>query len=140
MKKLLAILLIVGIQLVPLNAFAYLRSAAGYSPILQINSQSGAYGLVLSDANKVILHPTADSSARTFTIPANSSVPFAVGTMITIVNETGAGVVTLAITTDTMYLAGAAATTGSRTLTAYCVATILKITSTEWVISGVGVT
>lgn len=103
------------------------------------NSQSTAYTLVLGDANKHILHPSADTTARTMTIPANSSVAFPIGTAVTFVNQNAAGVMTIAITTDTMRLAGAG-TTGSRTLAANGVATALKITSTEWIISGTGLT
>lgn len=103
------------------------------------NSQSAAYTLVAGDAGKQILHPSADTTARTFTIPANGSVPFAVGTAVTFINQNGAGVVTIAITTDTMRLAGAG-TTGSRTLAANGIATAVKVTSTEWIISGTGLT
>jgi hypothetical protein len=103
------------------------------------NSQSTAYTLVLSDANKHILHPSADTTARIITIPANSSVAFPVGTAVTFINQNAAGVMTIAITTDTMRLAGAG-TTGSRTLAANGMATALKITSTEWIISGTGLT
>lgn len=103
------------------------------------NSQSAAYTCVLTDAGKHILHPSADTTARTFTIPANASVPYPIGTAITIVNQNGAGVVTITITSDTMRLAGAG-TTGSRTLAANGIATALKITSTEWIISGTGLT
>lgn len=103
------------------------------------NSQSTAYTLVLADAGRHILHPSADTTARTFTIPANSSVAFPIGTAVTFVNQNAAGVVTIAITTDTMRLAGAG-TTGSRTLAANGVATAIKITSTEWIISGTGLT
>ena len=103
------------------------------------NSQSTAYTLVLADANKHILHPSADTTARTMTIPANSSVAFPIGTAVTFVNQNAAGVMTIAITTDTMRLAGAG-TTGSRTLAANGVATALKITSTEWIVSGSGLT
>jgi len=103
------------------------------------NSQSAAYTLVLADAGKHILHPSADTTARTFTIPANSSVPYRIGTAITFVNQASAGVVTIAITTDTMRLAGAG-TTGSRTLAANGVATAIKLTATEWIISGTGLT
>lgn len=103
------------------------------------NSQSTAYTAVLADAGKHLLHPSADTTARTFTIPANSSVAFPVGTALTFVNQASAGVVTIAITTDTMRLAGAG-TTGSRTLAANGIATALKITSTEWIISGTGLT
>lgn len=106
----------------------------GYMEIPQ-NSQSAAYGLVLADAGKHILHPSADTTARTFTIPANASVAYPVGTAITFINQASAGVLTIAITTDTMRLAGAG-TTGSRTLAANGVATAIKVTSTEWIISG----
>lgn len=107
--------------------------------VLPQNSQSAAYTLVLADSGKHILHPSADTTARTFTIPANSSVAFPVGTAVTFINQNAAGVVTIAITTDTMRLAGAG-TTGSRTLAANGVATCVKITSTEWIISGTGLT
>lgn len=103
------------------------------------NSQSTAYTLVLSDANKHIYHPSADTTARTWTIPANSSVAYPIGTAITFVNDHGAGIITIAITTDTLRFAGAG-TTGSRTLAADGNATALKITSTSWQIVGTGLT
>jgi hypothetical protein len=102
-----------------------------------VNSQSAAYTLVLADSGKTILHPVADDNARTFTIPANASVAYAVGTVVTFVNLINT--VTIAITTDTMYLAGDG-TTGSRTLAAYGVASAVKVASTTWVISGNGLT
>jgi hypothetical protein len=113
-------------------------NAVGFRNIPQ-NSQSAAYTLVLADAGKHILHPSADTTARTFTIPANGSVQFPIGTAITFINQNGAGVVTIAITTDTMRLSPAG-TTGSRTLAANGSATCIKITSTEWLISGSGLT
>jgi len=102
-------------------------------------SKSADYTVVLSDEAKHILHPSDDTTARTFTIPANSSVPFPIGTAITFVNQNGAGVLIIAITTDTMRLAGEGAT-GSRKLAANGIATALKITATEWIISGTGLT
>lgn len=103
------------------------------------NSQSAAYTTVLSDAGKHLYHPGADTSARTWTIDSNANVPYPVGTAITFVNDTSAGVITIAITSDTLVLAGAG-TTGSRTLAANGVATAIKITSTRWIISGTGLT
>lgn len=120
------------------NCTADGTSSVGFRNIPQ-NSQSTAYTLVLADSGKHILHPSADTTARTFTIPANSSVAFPIGTAITFVNQNGAGVVTIAITTDTMRLSPAG-TTGSRTLAANGVATCIKLTSTEWIISGTGLT
>ena len=111
--------------------------AVGFRNIPQ-NSQSAAYTLVLEDSGKHILHPAGDANARTFTIPANSSVAYPIGTAITFINMTSQ-VVTIAITTDTMYLS-AAGTTGSRSLAQYGSATAIKITSTNWLISGTGLT
>jgi hypothetical protein len=103
-----------------------------------VNSQSAAYTLVLADSGKTILHPSTDANARTFTIPANGSVAYATGTVLTFINMTSQ-VVTIAITTDTMYLAGTGST-GSRSLAQYGIATAVKIDSTTWVISGNGLT
>ena len=103
-----------------------------------INSQSAAYTTVLADAGKAILHPSTDANARTFTIDSNANVAYALGTVLTFINMTSQ-VVTIAITSDTMYLAGTG-TTGSRTLAAYGVATAIKMTSTTWLISGTGLT
>ena len=120
------------------NCTADGTNAVGFKTIPQ-NSQSTAYTLVLADSGKHILHPSADTTARTMTIPANSSVAYPIGTALTFVNQASAGVMTIAITTDTMRLAGAG-TTGSRTLAANGIATALKVTSTEWIISGTGLT
>jgi YD repeat-containing protein len=111
--------------------------AVGFRNIPQ-NSQSAAYTLVLADNGKHIFHPVGDNNARTFTIPANSSVAYPIGTAITFINMAAAAV-TIAITTDTMNLS-AAGTTGSRTLAQYGSATAIKITSTNWLISGSGLT
>jgi len=111
--------------------------AVGFRNIPQ-NSKSAAYTLVLADSGKHIFHPSSDANARTFTIPANSSVAYPIGTALTFINMTSQ-VVTIAITTDTMYLSSAG-TTGSRTLAQYGSATAIKITSTNWLISGSGLT
>ena len=97
------------------------------------NSQSAAYTTVAADANKHILHPTADDNPRTFTIDSNANVAYPVGTMITFVNQQNT--VTIAITSDTLTLMGSGAT-GSRTLAENGIATVLKVASTVWVISG----
>jgi len=110
-------------------------NAVGYRNIPQ-NSRSANYTLVLTDAGKHILHPSADTTARTFTIPANTSVAFPVGTAVTFINQNGAGNITIAITTNTLRLAGDGST-GSRTLEANGIATAVKVTATEWIISGV---
>jgi hypothetical protein len=112
-------------------------ASVGYLNV-PVNSQSAAYTAVLADSGKVIFHPSTDANARTFTIPANGSVAYDVGTVLTFLNMTSQ-VVTIAITTDTMYLAGTGST-GSRSLAQYGLATAIKMTSTTWLISGTGVT
>lgn len=101
------------------------------------NLQSASYTLVAADSGKHIYKTVGQ--ARTMTIPANSSVAFAVGTAIMFINGNGSGIMTIAITTDTMRLAGPG-TTGSRSLAANGVATALKVATTEWQISGTGLT
>jgi hypothetical protein len=105
-----------------------------------INSQTGNYPLVLEDSGKFIFKPSG--SAATFTIPAVGSVNYDVGTVLTFVNMAGV-TLTIAITTDTMYLAGTG-TQGSRTLAQYGMATAIKMTTgvgtTTWLISGIGLT
>jgi hypothetical protein len=108
----------------------------GYLEVPQ-NSQSAAYTTVLADSGKQILHPSSDNNARTFTIAANGSVAYPVGTVITFVNQINT--LTIAINTDTMTLAGTS-TTGNRTLAANGIATAIKIASTSWLISGTGLT
>jgi hypothetical protein len=110
----------------------------GYLGIPQ-NSKSAAYTTVMADAGKHIYHPGADTTARTFTIDSNANVAYPIGTTLTFINDTSAGVVTIAITSDTMILAGAG-TTGSRTLAANGIATAVKMTSTRWIINGTGLT
>jgi hypothetical protein len=109
---------------------------------IPINSQSTAYTAVLADSGKVIFHPSTDANARTFTIPAATSVAYPLGTAITFINLTSQ-VVTIAITTDTMYLSSAG-TTGSRSLAQYGSATAIKVSglssSGVWLISGSGLT
>lgn len=111
-------------------------NVVGYMGLPQ-NSQNGDYNVVIGDAGKHLYHPTGQA-AGTYTIPANSNVAFTVGTAITFVNMS-ANAVTVAVTTDTMYLASTGST-GNRTLAQYGIATAVKITSTSWLISGSALT
>jgi hypothetical protein len=106
----------------------------GYMGIPQNSATTGAYGVVAADAGKHIY----STATRTVTIPANGTIAMPVGATIVFVAGSGA-TVTIAITTDTMYLAGPG-TTGSRTLAPFGMATAIKITSTAWIISGNGLT
>ena len=101
------------------------------------NAQTGSYTLVLADSGKHIYHAVA-AGAATYTIPANSSVAYPIGTALSFVNLSTTSI-SIAITTDTMYLGGTG-TTGTRTLANYGTATALKVTSTVWIITGSALT
>jgi len=100
-----------------------------------VNTQDGTYGILMTDSGKTIYHTSA--STHTWTIPANASVAFPIGTIIKFENENGGGNVTIAITSDTLRWG---TSTGSRTLAANGGASIEKMTSTTWRMRGEGIT
>ena len=108
-------------------------SSLGYLGLPQL-SKSSAYTTVIGDAGKHI-YVTATA---TITIDSNANVPYPIGTAIAFIAASGA-TITIAITSDTMYLGGTG-TTGSRTLAAFGMATAVKVTSTSWFINGTGLT
>lgn len=109
--------------------------AAGFRGIPQ-NSQSGNYTLVAADAGKHICHESGAGAGDTYTIPANASVAFEIGTAVTFINLDTESV-SIAINSDTLYLAGDGST-GTRTLAQWGVATAIKVSATSWMISGSG--
>ena len=104
----------------------------GYLNIPQ-NSQSANYTTVLADAGKCIFHPVADNNIRTFTIAANASVAYPIGTIITFKNNSVADL-NIAITSDTLTL-DPLGSTGTRTLAQFGKATAMKETATSWSIT-----
>jgi len=109
-------------------------SGLGYMGLPQNATTTGAATIAATDAGKHIY----SSATRTITIDSNANLALPIGTTITFISGSGA-TTTIAITTDTMYLAGPG-TTGSRTLAPFGMATAVKITSTSWIISGNGLT
>jgi|SRR5262245_32842184 len=101
------------------------------------NSQSSNYTLVSSDAGKLIYHPSSDNNPRTWTIPADASVPYPIGTAITFINRIN--VITIAITSDILIFSPSGST-GSRSLAADGIATVIKVEGTIWYIAGNGLT
>lgn len=91
----------------------------------------------LADAGKAF--GKDNTTAYTYTIPANGTVAFPVGTVITVFNNNATSNITVAITTDTLRLAGTT-TTGSRTVAPFSLCTLFKVSSTVWMASGAGVT
>ncbi len=104
----------------PVNAMAYGT----------VNVQSGTtYAPILTDNGKCITMNNA--SAQTITIPANASVVFPVGASINIASL-GTGIVTIAITSDTIVSKGSKVTLTGQ----YSVANITKIATTTWLLAG----
>jgi hypothetical protein len=106
----------------------------GYVGLPQVILNTGNLTLSKTHAGK---HIYVTGASQTITIPANSAVPFEIGTTIVIINENVTS--SIAITTDTLRLVGTA-TTGNRGLSSYGMATLVKVASTTWVISGSGLT
>jgi hypothetical protein len=107
----------------------------GYLVVPQ-NATSLSYTLALSDQGKHI-YSTTMLSNQVITIPPDSSVGFPIGTAVTVVLQ---GLGSLSINTGTgvtMYLAGSG-NTGNKVLTAYGMATLMKVSTNTWFINGTG--
>jgi hypothetical protein len=112
-------------------------NAVGYQniPLVGGAAQTTSYTGVLADAGKFV---AMNATTLTYTIPANATVAYPVGTVLTIVNIF-AGNLTIAITTDTMTKVNSVLT-GPRTLAQNGMANALKIGATSWLINGTGLT
>jgi hypothetical protein len=100
---------------------------------IPVNVQTTGYTLALSDRGTMV----SLTSGAGFTIPANSSVAFPIGSTIVLFNNNAASATGIVITSDTLRQAGTT-NSGPRTITAYGQATIVKVDTTVWTISGVG--
>jgi hypothetical protein len=113
--------------------------SVGYLGLPQSGTSTTAT-LAMSDAGK---HIYITSTGQTITIPAASSVAYPIGTTLTFISGSSATTTTIAITTDTLRLAGGTST-GSRTLAANGMATAVKVSGTSssgvWYINGTGLT
>lgn len=96
------------------------------------NIQNGNYEFVLGDAGEHVYKVSGAGNA--YTIPANASVAFELGDLLTVVNQSGNDV-DIAITTDTLTQEGTGAT-GTRTLADDGIAHFLKVTTTSWMAMG----
>jgi hypothetical protein len=108
----------------------------GYRDIPQV-SFSGNATIAATDAGKH--YYSTLSTANVLTIANNTSVSWAVGTAISLVNR-GTGNITVAQGSGvSLYLAGNA-TAGNRTVATYGMATLLNVAANVWMINGTGVT
>ena len=95
----------------------------------EVVNHSLDYTLVLADAGKV---QRQTGISKTFTIPANSSVPYPIGTLL---EFQGNNTVSLALTTDVLRMAGTS-NTGTRTIPVFGVVFARKYQATAWVCWG----
>jgi hypothetical protein len=96
---------------------------------VSFNQQTGtSYTLALADKDKVI--ELNNSSAITVTIPAESSVNFPVGSMVTLL-QTGTGQVSVTGPSVTFNY-----TPGAKLRAQWSQATLLKRSSNNWVLNG----
>lgn len=110
---------------------------------LPVVSFAANYSTVLTDRGKMILHNSA--SAHTVTINDVTVGGYPTGTVLTIMNPTGNGVVTISLqTTPTNLRWSPSGATGNRTLAADGIATCVKISGVGppgvFEISGTGIT
>ena len=108
----------------------------GYLSIPQ-NAQTGSYNLVLADAGKHIFHASG-AGAATYFIPANATVAFPIGTVVSFVNMSATSI-SIAASSDTLTWSQGGGT-GTRTLAQYGVANAIKVATTQWILTGINVT
>lgn len=107
------------------------------SPIIvqSINAQTtAAYVTVASDAGAIVT--VSYATANTFKLPTNASVPYAIGSTITLI-QIGAGATTIsAVTPATTTVLSTGATAASPVLAQYKSATCIKTGTDAWYIVG----
>lgn len=101
-------------------------------------SISAAYTVLATDMSTELFHPSTDTTARTWTINSNANMPVPIGSVFSVGNDNAAGVLTVAITTDTLRRV-VNGVTGSLTITAPGFATFRKVKATEWQVTGVNI-
>ena len=100
------------------------------------NSQSGStYTLVLGDAGKNVYF--TGGSTATLTVPTNASVAFPTGTTMLVLNN-NSGALTISGAGVTFQLANGA--TGNRTVATKGMASLIKVATDTWWVTGPGVT
>ena len=109
--------------------------AIGYKEIPPV-VLSGNDTIALEDSGKHFRSTTAGNI--TLSIPTNATVAFPTGTAISIVEQAAGNILVNAISGVTLYQAGNS-TAGNRVVSTYGVATLMKVDTDTWFISGTGV-
>ena len=96
---------------------------------------STTYTFVLTDANNELMEFN-NASAITLTIPLNSSVPFPIGSQISLL-QTGAGQVSVTVTSGvTLNVSPSAGTNTGKLRAQWSFATLIKRGTDAWVLVG----
>ena len=113
--------------------------AIGYRDVPQ-NFTNTSMTLALTDAGKHILTQNSGASTQTITIPPNGTIAFQTGTAITIVVQSAGTIAVANGAGVSMYLTGNSTAKSTVTLSSYSMATLLKIGTNSWIVSGTGAT
>jgi hypothetical protein len=111
-------------------------TAASYNSLVSftLNDQTGTtYTPVLNDQYQVLI-TRSNAGASTLTIPANSSVNFPVGTVITVLNK-GVGVVSIA-GAATVTVLSAGLVPAIPTLSQYKSCALIQTSANNWYVVG----
>jgi hypothetical protein len=109
-----------------LNAFE-----AGLNEVIPLNAQTGTtYTLAVGDAGQLVT--LSNASAITLTVPTNASVPFAIGTQITI-TQANSGEVTIA---GAVGVTVNSADGDLKLRTQWSAATLIKTNTNSWILIG----
>lgn len=101
-----------------------------------INTQDATYTAVLGDSGRCLLHTSA--SAHTWTIPTNAAVAYPTGTVIVLANI-GSGVTTIARGSGVALRISGTSTDQDVDIAQHGIASIIKLDTNSWYISGTGV-
>lgn len=126
----------VGTGEVTLNGTETLTNKTLTAPVINLglNAQTGTtYTFVLADNGKLVT--ASNGSAQTYTIPLNSSVAYATGAQINII-QIGAGQVTIQGTGGVTVASTGATATAPKLRAQYSSATLLKVATDTWYVVG----
>jgi len=102
----------------------------GYRAI-PLTAKSASYQIALGDVGQGL------STTASITVPPNATTAFAVGDAVAVYNNSGSSITIAQGAGVTLRLVGTS-TTGSRTLAARGLCTLLKVAADEWIASGGG--
>jgi len=103
---------------------------------LILNTQSSTYTLALVDEYSLVY--SQNSGAQVINIPTNATTAIGIGAVIPIINDGTASISLTPAGGVTLKLAGSAST-GTRTIAANAAATLVKVGTDRWFVSGAGV-